>query len=156
MRGPAPRSYVPSIGTQALTAFRFSKITLRSVARSRTMGNLENGSSLTGCSRLSISAEQAMRARPLISMAQEPQTSSRQFESYVIGVVALPSRVTGLAAISISEEITFIPGCHASSNSSQYDLEVGVFWRLILMRTVLLAMIQSWSLVICEKSRVVL
>ena len=27
-----------------------------------------------------------------------------------MGVVALPSRVTGLAAISMSEEITFMPG----------------------------------------------
>ena len=44
----------------------------------------------------------------------------------MIGVVALPSRVTGLAAISMSEEMTFMPGCQASSNSSQYDLEVGV------------------------------
>src|ERR1700733_10630050 len=139
MRGPAPRSYVPSIGTHAFTAFRFSKITLRSTARSRTTGNLENGSSFTGCSRLSIRAEQAMRARPLMSIAQEPQTSSRQFESYVIGVVALPSRVTGLAAISMSEEITFMPGWWASSNSSQYGLEVGVFWRLIFSRTDLLA-----------------
>jgi hypothetical protein len=31
---------VPSIGTQALTALRFSKITLRSVARSRTIREL--------------------------------------------------------------------------------------------------------------------
>src|SRR5271154_5418280 len=135
MRGPGPRSYVPSIGTQAFTALRFSKITLRSVARSRTTGNLENGSRRTGCSRLSIRAEQAMRARPLMSMAQDPQTSSRQFESYVTGVVCLPSRVTELAAISISEEITFMPGCQASSNSSHRDSEVGVAWRLILMMT---------------------
>src|SRR5712691_3933641 len=56
-----------------------------------------------------------------------------------MGVVGLPSRVTGLAAISISEEITFMPGCQASSNSSQYDLEVGLFWRLIFRRTDLLA-----------------
>src|ERR1700739_1900110 len=98
------------MGTQALTALRFSKITLRSVARSRTTGNLENGSSLTGCSRLSIRAEQAIRARPLMSMAQEPQTSSRQLESYVMGVVALPARVTGLAAMSMRQEITFMPG----------------------------------------------
>src|SRR5258708_13436375 len=64
-----------------------------------------------------------------------------------MGVVALPSRVTGLAAISISEEITFMPGCQASSNSSQYGLDVGVFWRLILIKTVLLAISRffSWS-----------
>src|SRR5579872_543982 len=109
IRGPAPRSYVPSTGTHALTALRFSKITLRSTARSRTIGNFENGSSFTGCSRLSMRAEHAIRARPLISIAHEPQTSSRQLESYVMGVVCLPSRVTGLAAISIKEEITFIP-----------------------------------------------
>jgi hypothetical protein len=51
-----------------------------------------------------------MRALPLISMAHDPQTSSRQFESYVIGVVGLPSRVTGFSAISISAEITFMFG----------------------------------------------
>jgi len=80
-RGPEPRSYVPSTGTHALTFFRFSKITLRSTARSRTTGNFDNGSSLIGCSRWSMSAEQAILALPLISMAQEPHTSSRQFES---------------------------------------------------------------------------
>src|SRR5580704_380577 len=63
-----------------------------------------------------------------------------------MGEVALPSRVTGLAAISISEEITFMPGCQASSNSSQYGLEVGVDWRLILRRTDLLAMYQVFLL----------
>src|SRR5258707_8177426 len=64
-----------------------------------------------------------------------------------MGVVGLPSRVTGLEAISIREEITFMPGCQASSNSSQYDVEVGVFWRLILRMTDLLAISRffSWS-----------
>ena len=69
------------MGTQALTAFRFSKSTERSTWRSRTSGNLLSGSILTGCSRLSISAEQAMRALPLMRMAQEPQISSKQLES---------------------------------------------------------------------------
>ena len=72
---------MPSMGTQAFTAFRFSKSTLRSTAKSRITGNLENGSRRMGCSSLSTRAEQAMRARPLMSMAQEPQTSSRQLES---------------------------------------------------------------------------
>src|ERR1700720_1324357 len=54
-----------------------------------------------------------------------------------MGVVALPSRVTGLAAISISEEITFMPDCQGSSNSSQCDLASGVDWRFILKTTVL-------------------
>src|SRR6266550_3412607 len=59
-----------------------------------------------------------------------------------MGVVALPSRVTGFAAISMSEEITFMPECQGSWNSSQYDLASGVGWRLILNRTVfLLAML---------------
>jgi len=48
MRGPGPTSYVPSIGTQARTRFRFSNMRLRSTARSRTTGNFENGSSLIG------------------------------------------------------------------------------------------------------------
>ena len=60
-----------------------------------------------------------MRALPLISMAHEPQISSRQLESYVIAVVCLPSRVTGAAAMSISDDVTFIPGRRCSSNSSQ-------------------------------------
>src|ERR1700691_3812353 len=80
-RGPGPRSYMPSIGTQAFTFFKFSTSTLRSTDRSRMTGNLDNASSLIGWSRWSSNAEQAMRARPLISMAQEPQISSRQFES---------------------------------------------------------------------------
>ena len=44
-------------------------------------GNFESGSSRTGFSRLSTSAEQAILALPLINIAYEPQTSSRQFES---------------------------------------------------------------------------
>src|SRR5581483_4603984 len=81
MRGPGPRSYVPSTGTQALTRFRFSNSTLRSTARSRTTGNLLKGSMRMGCSNLSTSAEHAICALPLMSMAHDPQTSSRQFES---------------------------------------------------------------------------
>ena len=44
-----------------------------------------------------------------------------------------------------------MPGCQASSNSSQYDLEEGVFWRLTLMMTDLCSAIfhdssrYSWS-----------
>ncbi len=101
---------MPSTGTQACTFFRFSNNTLRSTDRSLTTGNLENGSSVTGRSSLSMSAEQAMRALPLISMAHDPHTSSRQFESYVTGVLCLPSLVTGFAAMSISDEVTFMPG----------------------------------------------
>src|SRR5215472_9473290 len=52
-----------------------------------------------------------------------------------MGVVALPSRVTGLRAISIIEEITFIPGCQASSNSSHPGLWLGDAWRRILKTT---------------------
>ncbi len=49
-------------------------------------------------------------ALPLISIAHEPQISSRQFESYEIGVVFLPSRVTGFSAMSRRQMITFIEG----------------------------------------------
>ena len=82
-------------------------------------GNLESGSRVTGWSSLSINAEQAMRARPLMRIAQEPHTSSRQFESYVIGRDGFPSRVTGFAAMSIMAEITFMPGFQGRENSSQ-------------------------------------
>ncbi len=40
--------------------------------------------------------------------------------------------VTGLAAMSISDEVTFMPGRCGSSNSSQYGFDSGVSWRLIL------------------------
>src|SRR5882724_11486630 len=135
MRGPAPRSYVPSTGTHAFTAFKFSNKTLRSTARSRTIGNLENGSNLIGCSSLSTSAEQAMRALPLISMAQEPQISSRQFESYEIGVVFFPSRVTGFSAMSRRQIITFIEGRHLRENSSQRAGSFGPACRFTLTMT---------------------
>jgi hypothetical protein len=51
----------------------------------------------------------------------------------------LPSRVTGLRAISIIDEMTFIPECQASSNSSHRGLALGESWRRILKRTVLSA-----------------
>src|SRR5260370_4213167 len=108
-------------------------MTLRSVARSRTTGNLENGSSRIGCSRLSINAEQAIRALPLISIAHDPHTSSRQFESYVTGVVAFPSRVDGSAAISINAEMTFIFRQQGTENSSQHAFAEGVCRPLILL-----------------------
>src|SRR5216684_874999 len=54
-----------------------------------------------------------------------------------MAVVGLPSRVTGLAAISIMAEITFMPGFHVNSNSSQCDSASGLAWRLILRTTVL-------------------
>jgi len=65
---------------------------------------------LIGCSSLSTSAEQAMRALPLINMAQLPQISSRQLESYVTGVVALPATSTGFSAISPSSDVMFMFG----------------------------------------------
>src|SRR5215475_13645145 len=52
-----------------------------------------------------------------------------------MGVVGLRSRVTGLRAISIIEEITFMPGCQASSNSSQRGWSWGEAWRRILKTT---------------------
>src|SRR2546427_1295945 len=105
MRGPGPRSYVPSTGTHAFTRLRFSNSTLRSVARSRTMGNFESGSSRIGCSRFSPHAEQAMPALPLMSMAHDPQTSLRQVDSQVIGGVGFPSPGTGVRAVSIIQEV---------------------------------------------------
>src|SRR5450432_681644 len=136
MRGPAPRSYVPSTGTHAFTAFRFSKITLRSTAKSRTTGNLVSGSTRIGCSSWSTRAEQAMRALLLMTMAHDPHTSSRQFASYVMGEVVTPAVVTGLVAISIRLEITFMPGFQRISKLSHCAGELGSAWRLILKTTV--------------------
>src|ERR1039458_2211674 len=107
------------MGTQALTAFRFSKRTERSTWRSRTNGNLLSGSTLIGCSTFATSVEQAILALPLMRIAQEPQISSRQLESYVTGVVARPLEVVGFIAISIKPEITFMPGRNSTSKVSQ-------------------------------------
>src|SRR6266487_689214 len=76
-----------------------------------------------------------MRALPLISMAQEPQISSRQFESYETGVVFLPSRVTGFSAMSRRQMMTFMEGRHCRENSSQRAGSFGLAWRFTLTMT---------------------
>src|SRR4029077_7085797 len=72
-----------------------------------------------------------MRALPLISMAQEPQTSSRQLESKETGVVFLPSRVTGFSAMSRKQIMMFSDARHDSANSSQRAFSFGLAWRLM-------------------------
>jgi hypothetical protein len=58
-----------------------------------------------------------------------------------MGVVARPSAVTGLAAISIMEEMTFMPERQGSSNFSHTAGASGLAWRLISSCTVFGAMI---------------
>src|SRR5260370_39306819 len=58
-----------------------------------------------------------------------------------MGVVARPSAVTGLAALSIMAEMTFMPGRHSSSNRSHTAGASGLAWRLISNETVFVAMI---------------
>jgi len=58
-----------------------------------------------------------------------------------MGVVAWPSAVTGLAAISIMAEMTFIPGRQGRVNVSQTAGASGLAWRLISSVTVFSAMI---------------
>src|SRR6202012_4229583 len=53
-----------------------------------------------------------------------------------MGVVARPSDVMGLVAISIMAEMTFMPERHSSSNFSQTTGESGLAWRLISNATV--------------------
>src|SRR5699024_9186596 len=55
-RGPGPKSYVPSIGTQALICFKASNIFSRSTYKSRMTGKVVIGSSRIGCSKLSTNA----------------------------------------------------------------------------------------------------
>src|SRR4051794_2628720 len=90
----------------------------RSTERSRSVLNLVIGSRVIGCSRRSISAEQAIFTLPLMFIAQLPQTSSRQLLSQVIGVVVFPSAVTGLRWMSIRHEMTFAPLWYGILNSS--------------------------------------
>ena len=60
-----------------------------------------------------------------------------------MGVVGRPSAVTGLAAISIMAETTFMPEYHASSKRSQTAGASGLAWRLISNCTVLVAIGES-------------
>src|SRR6266436_8892718 len=135
MRGPSPRLYVPSMGIQAFTRFRLSNMNCRSTVKSRTSGNFDIGSIRIGCSSLSTSAEHAMRALPLMSIAHDPQISSRQFESYEIGVVFFPSRVIGFSAMSRRQMMTFIEGRHLRENSSQRAGSFGPACRFTLTMT---------------------
>ena len=48
-----------------------------------------------------------------------------------MGVVGRPSAVTGLVAISIMAEMTFMPERHSSSNFSHTAGASGLAWRLI-------------------------
>ena len=57
-----------------------------------------------------------------------------------MGVVAWPSAVTGLAAISIMAEMTFMPGRQGRLKVSQTAGASGLAWRLISSVTVLSAM----------------
>src|SRR6267378_839069 len=109
----------------------------RSTVKSRTTGNFESGSMRIGSSSWSTSAEHAMRAFPLMTIAHEPHTSSKQLESYDTGVVCLPSRVTGFSAISRRQMITFIDARHGSANSSHRGASFGLACRFILTMTLL-------------------
>src|SRR5580704_1504583 len=95
-----------------------------------------------------------MRALPLISMAQEPQTSSRQLESKETGVVFLPSRVTGFSAMSRKQMMMFSDGRHGSANSSQRAGSFGLAWRLMRRMTCLLSAIPtSFRRVVATRAR---
>ena len=110
MRGPGPKSNGPSMSIHAWTFFSAWNSASRSTFKSRTRGNLLNGSSRMGCFRSSMSAEQAWRGVPLIIMLQAPHTSSRHTLSHTTGVVGSPLAFTGFLRISISAETTFICG----------------------------------------------
>src|ERR1041384_7652217 len=99
-------------------------------------GNLDIGSSLIGCSRLSTRAEHDCRARPLMTIVQMPQTCSRQFMSHEGGVVCLPCLVTGFSRISIKHEMTLRFGRYGISNSSQRCGASGLSRRLMWISTV--------------------
>src|SRR6266481_6374654 len=101
IRGPGPRSYVPSIGTHACAFLSASNILDRSTHKSRITGNFDIGSIVTGPPSPSASCEHPWRTRPLITIVHDPQTSSRQLASNTTGATRLPCRVTGLRRISI-------------------------------------------------------
>src|ERR1700740_1883662 len=66
-----------------------------------------------------------------------------------MGVVGLPSRVTGFSAISRRQMMTLSDGRHGSANSSQCAVSFGDAWRLTLTMTCFVSAIlifASWSL----------
>ena len=70
-----------------------------------------------------------------------------------MGVVGRPSAVTGLVAISIMAEMTFMPGRHSSSNFSHTAGASGLAWRLISSCTVLVAMISLRARLLFDSAR---
>ena len=62
---------------------------------------------------------QAWRTRPLMSIVQAPQTSSRQLHSQATGAHGLPSAVVPRAAIFCSTLITFMSGSYSTRYRSQ-------------------------------------
>ena len=67
----------------------------------------------------STSAEQACRTRPLMTIVQAPQTSSRQLQSQATGATCVPSTVVAMAAIRCSTLITFMSRSYGTRNRSQ-------------------------------------
>jgi len=90
-------------------------------------------------------SEAAIRAFPLMSMAHDPHTSSSNSNRSDTRS-RFPARVTGLAAISISDEITFIPGARPIQTLSRNDWKWGCFRRLNFLRRTDLLLILVWSL----------
>jgi hypothetical protein len=86
-------------------------------------------------------------------MAQLPQTSSRQLESYEMGVVFLPAQVMGFSAMSRKQMITFIAGRQASANSSQYGAPCGLTCRLIFTMTCFSAIVLAKPLTLRSFAR---
>lgn len=123
--GPKPRSNEPSTSIQARTFFRFSNIESRLTTRSRTKGNFVMGASvmteLPVASRIGlISAVHAWRGLPLMSIEQEPQTSSKHPCSQAIGWTFSFFRLYGFFWISMSAVMILEKGLSSSSNSSQH------------------------------------
>ena len=140
-RGPEPRSYVPSTGTQALTriqVFEQHRAVDLQIADQRELGERLDLDGLfeivdqrgAGHARFAVDAHGAGAADLLEAIGVVCDRRGR-----------LPSAVTGLAAISIMAEMTFMPGRHSSSNFSHTAGESGPAWRLISSATVLVAMI---------------
>jgi hypothetical protein len=127
-------------GDPGFDALRFSKRTERSTWRSRTSGNFESGSTLDGLLEI-VDQRRAGHA----GFAVDAHRAGAADFLEAIGVVGdgrggRPSAVTGLAAISIMAEMTFMPGRQGSSNRSHTAGASGLAWRLISSCTVLVAM----------------
>ena len=129
--GAADSSYAASIQTSA--RLRASNIYDRSTHRSRTTGNFDSGSRMTGAGgKSSRFALQASNGLPLMSIAHAPQLPSAHPHSHAIGVTGFPSAFRGSISIRFRRSATDTSSHGPNRKVSRYGFLSGASCRLTL------------------------